>query len=65
MCFAPPRRPDSSPPPCAFEPKDVLPDSVFSNTTGLTHGQSAGENYGPRPPLRLLLISYEDYHMLS
>ena len=38
--------PDSSPPPCHFSKSDVLPNSVFSNTTTITHQQSSGDNYG-------------------
>jgi len=38
--------PDSAPPPCHFDAVQALPRSVFSNTTSMTHGQSAGDNYG-------------------
>lgn len=40
------RWPDSDPPPCHFSPKDVLPESVFSNSTKISHAQSRGSNYG-------------------
>ena len=38
--------PDSDPPPCHFDRADVLPHSVFTNSTSITHKQSSGDSYG-------------------
>jgi hypothetical protein len=38
--------PDSEPPPCHFDKAEVLPHSVFSNSTSISHEQSSGESYG-------------------
>lgn len=38
--------PDNSPPPCRFDSAKVLVDSVFSNSTSITHAQGSGNNYG-------------------